>query len=207
MMPAKSVVLSNLTQPQLQEMGSTTLNEKQEVHQGWINSLLTQHDLAQMNEARADLRSSRDHMEECQLPERIRKVVADVNGTAGYHVLGLLDFLPPQKTVLRVSFPKQNEEHVLEIMLRERGATIVFYSRRKTHPIWGHFIQNHSRFGNSTTLLKLDFHPAEILDKNIESWFSYLLSGFKKKFKPSMKQPSPEGSEVRMGTVFGKVSA
>jgi hypothetical protein len=183
------------------------LNEKQEASQKWISSLLTQLDLVRENDTHVDLKLYWDQLEQCQLPERIRKVVADVNGAAGYHVLELLDYLPPQKTVLHVAFSKNRYKHVMEIELSERGATVVFYSLRKFHDAWERYFPNHARKSNPTTVLELDIHANEVLDVNIESWFSYLLSGFQKSFKPNPRRLSSERSELRMSAVAGKASA
>jgi hypothetical protein len=188
-------------------MGFTMLNEKQEPNQKWINSLLTQLDLVRKNEGPVDFNVYWDQLDQCHLPERMRKIVADVNGAAGYHVLELLDFLPPQKTVIHVAFSKNRYKHIMEIELSERGATVVFYSLRKFYEAWERYFPNHARKSNRTTVLELDFHAAEVLEENIESWFSYLLSGFDKSFKPNPKQPLSAGSELRMSAVAGKASA
>jgi hypothetical protein len=181
------------------------LNEKNEDHGNWINPLLAQLDLVRTNEAPIDLGRYRAQIEECRLPERIRKVAADVNRAAGAQLLEFLDFLPPQKTVLRVSFSKDRTENALEISLDERGATVVFYSTKKTRYAWERYFPNPSKEGYSTTVLELDFHAAEILEKDIENWFSYLLSEFDKKFKPSPK-PQPSGSPGLRMAAFEKVS-
>ena len=183
------------------------LDEKQKSNQKWINSLLTQLDLMRRDEGLVDLNLYWDQLEQCHLPERIRKVVGDVNGAAGYHVLELLDFLPPQTTVLHVAFSKNRYKHIMEIELSERGATVVFYSLKKFHDAWERYFPNRARKSNRTTVLELDFHAAEVLEENIESWFSYLLSGFEKNFKPNPKQPLSAGSELRMSAVAGKASA
>jgi hypothetical protein len=183
------------------------LNDKQEPNQKWINSLLTQLDLVQKNEALVDLKSYWDQLEQCHLPERIRRVVADVNGAAGYHVLELLDFLPPQKTVLHIAFSKNRYKHVMEIALCERGTTVVFYTLRRFSDAWERYFPNHVRNSNPTKVLELDFHAAEVLEENIESWFSYLLSGFEKSYKPNPKQALSERPALRMSAAAGKLSA
>jgi len=40
--------------------------------------------------------------------------------------------------------------------------------------------------------LELDIYPAEILDDDLQRWFSYLLSGFRNKFKPNAAQQLAE---------------
>ena len=188
-------------------MGIIMLDEKQKSNQKWINSLLTQLDLVRRDEGLVDLNLYWDQLEQCHLPERIRKVVGDVNGAAGYHVLELLDFLPPQTTVLHVAFSTKRFKHVMEIELNERGATVVFFSLRKFYEAWERYFPSRTRRSDRTTVLELDIHPAEILEENIESWFSYLLSGFDKSFKPNPKQALPERPALRMSAAAGKLSA
>ena len=122
-------------------------------------------------------------------------------------MLQLLDYMPPQKTVLHISFSKKRYKHVMEIVLRERGSTVVFYSVRKFSEVWERYFPNRTRKSHQTKVLELDFHAAEVLEENIESWFSYLLSGFEKSFKPNPRQPVSEGTELRMSAAAGKFSA
>ena len=182
------------------------LDEKQESNQKWINSLLTQLDLVRKDEDLVDLRPYWEQLEQCNLPERFRKIVAEVNGAAGYHVLELLDFLPPQKTVLNISFSKNRYKHIMEIQLSEHGGTVVFYSLRRFYDAWERYFPNRARKSNRTLVLELDFHPAEVLDENIESWLSYLLSGFDKSFKPNPKHALSERPALRMSAAAGKFS-
>jgi hypothetical protein len=181
------------------------VDSKNQGHQSWINPLLAQLNLVQEEQSLADFRPDWAKMEECRLQERIRKVVADVNGAAGYHVLELLDFLPPQKTVLRISYSKQDTKHSLEIVVRGSGAVAVF-SKKKADK-WERFFPNRSRKGARVTVFEQDFQPAEILEEDIQSWISYLLSGFEKKFKPREKPHLSEKSELRMNAAVGKASA
>ncbi len=173
----------------------------------WINSLLTKLDLVKSNEGSVDLGQYWDQIEECHLTERIRKIVADVNEAAGYHVLELLDFLPPQRTVLRVSFFKKHLELVMEIVVDEGGTGLMFYSVAKSNEMWDRYFPNHSRKGNRVTFQEQDIYPAEVLEKDVQAWISYVLSGFNKKFKPSPRDQSSPGSELRISALLDKASA
>jgi hypothetical protein len=59
--------------------------------------------------------------------ERLGEMVADINSAAGYSMLELQDYLPPQATILRIVFSKWHVECVLEIIARERGAAAVVF--------------------------------------------------------------------------------
>lgn len=52
--------------------------------------------------------------------------------------------------------------------------------------------RNPSRLRKPSVSLELDIDPAEILNDDLQRWFSYLLSGFKNKLKP---QPARRISE------------
>jgi hypothetical protein len=147
-------------------------------------------------------------IEEYQLADRISKIVADINEAAGYRVLDLLDFLPPQTTILRVKFSKGYTQYILEIVAREDGAAVVFSSSSKAADLWKHFFRNQSRSRKHSVSLKLDIHPAEILsDDYLQSWFFYLLSEFNNKFKPNAAQPLSEKEHTDFMAAFRKASA
>jgi hypothetical protein len=178
-------------------MGSTTLNDKHESRHSWIKTLLTQQNLVEAKRAPIDHRSCWATIEESRLLERIRTVVGYVNATAGYDLLELLDFLPPQTTVLRIAFSKRRREYIMDIECRKQGAAVVFYLKQAQN----RFFANHSRRRSSTTFLDMDFLAAEILEKDIVNWLSYLLSGFRKRFQPGSQQPSAENSASQLHTL------
>ena len=156
----------------------------------WVNSLLTQQNLVHPKEENAvDLKPCWAQIEECRMVERMGQMVGDINRAAGYYMLELQEFLPPQPTILRIGFSKRFAEYVLEIVARDGGAAaVVFYSLSKVFDLWEHYFRNQSRSRRPSVSLELDIHPAEILDDDLQRWFSYLLSGFKNKLKPHAAQ-------------------
>jgi hypothetical protein len=174
----------------------------------WINSVLIRHNLVQpKKENSVALKPCWAQMEECRMVERIEQVVADINGAAGYYMLDLQAFLPPQTTILTIRFSKRYAEYVLEIMAREdSAAAVVFYSLSKISNLWEHYFRNQSRRKPSISL-KLDFHPAEILNDDLQRWFSYLLSGFDKKLKPNAAQQMSEKEYTEFSAAVRKKSA
>jgi hypothetical protein len=156
----------------------------------WINSVLKQQNLLQPNEANiVDLKPCWAQIEESRLVERMGQMVGDINRAAGYYMLELQDFLPPQRTILSIRFSKRYAEYVLEIVAREGGvASVVFHSLSKVFAFWEHYFGNRSQLRKPSISFQLDIHPAEILDDDLQRWFSYLLSGFKNKLKPHAAQ-------------------
>jgi hypothetical protein len=175
----------------------------------WINSVLKQRNLLQPKKNNSvDLKPCWAQIEECRMVERMGQIVEDINRAAGYSILELQEFLPPQTTILRIGFSKRFAEHVLEIVAREVGAAaVVFYSLSKVFDFWEHYFRNQSRLRKPSISLELDIHPAEILDDDLQRWFSYLLSGFKNKFKPNAAQQLSEKEYKEFSTAGRKKSA
>ena len=96
-----------------------------------------------MEENSFDLKPCWAQIEECRIVERMGEVVADINGAAGYCMLELQDFLPPQRTILNIRFSKRYAEYDLEMVAREHGAAaVVFYSLSKISDLWEHYFRN-----------------------------------------------------------------
>jgi hypothetical protein len=82
----------------------------------------------------------------------------------------------------------------MEIVCRQRGLAVVFYSR----DVHQGYFSSVSRRSTRTKFLELNFVSAETPDKDIEKWLSYLLSGFEKKFKPTSQGPLLESSASQL---------
>jgi hypothetical protein len=173
----------------------------------WLNLLLVQN-LVQPQENSVDLKPCWDKIEESQVAERIRQIVAEINRAAAYYMLDLQEFLPPQRTILRIGFSKRFAEYVLEIDAREGGAaSVVFYSLSKVFDLWQQFFRNPSRLRKPSVSLELDIDPAEILNDDLQRWFSYLLSGFKNKLKPHPARQISEKKYKEFNAAVRKKSA
>jgi hypothetical protein len=175
----------------------------------WVNSLLKQQKLVLPNEENSvDLKPCWAQIEECQMSERVRQIVADTNRAAGYYMLELQDFLPPQPTILTITFSKRFAEYVLEIVARDGGAaTVAFYSLSKVFELWEHYFRNQSRSRKPSIALEFDIYPAEIQNEDLQRWFSYLLSGFKSKLKPHASQHTSEKENKEFSAAARKKSA
>jgi hypothetical protein len=152
----------------------------------WIGSLFKEIKLINEKEPVVDLDSSRAQLDKYQIPERVRQTAAAVNEKIGDQALYLLDFLPPQHTVVRLSFSKNKTEYIMKIVLRTSGPAVVFQSVAGVHGSWQRYIYRASHAGGSHVAFKRTFIPAKITDEIIRSWFRFLLSGFDKKFRPEM---------------------
>lgn len=170
----------------------------------WINPLLQRLNLVRTREEDLARSGYWQQIEKCDLSDRIGRLVADVNRAAGYHVLEMVDFLPPQKNVLRVSFDRRRIKHTLELVIRDSGIALMFATTRRLPGGWGIF--GSSRTTRHSTLVWEEFvQPEEILDQNIQAWISYLLSGLDKKFR--LDQILHAAPEAELNTAFRKASA
>jgi hypothetical protein len=152
----------------------------------WIGSLVKEIKLIKQNVPVVDLDSSRAQLEKYQMPERVRQTAAAVNEKIGDQALYLLDFLPPQHSVVRLSFWKNKTEYVMKIVLRTSGPAVIFQSVTGVYGSWRRYICGVSHSWGSHVAFKQTFMPAKITDEIIRHWFRFLLSGFDKKFKPEM---------------------
>ena len=182
------------------------MNSHKGASSGWIGSLVKELDLVKEKDPVVDLSRFRTQLEECQLPERIRETVATVNGEVGYHALSLLDFLPPQRSVLRLSFSKKRTEYIMEIVLRTSGPAVVFHSVTGAPGAWERYLHGYSRSVGSHIAFNQNFKPAEITNETMRVWFSFLLSGFNRKFNPGIYLQSPEILDFDLGGLLDKTS-
>lgn len=173
----------------------------------WINPLLKRLDLVREGEASLPQNTFWRQLEECELVERIGRFVAQVNLAAGYHVLEMVDYLPPQKNVLRISFDRQRVKHSLEISIQDGGIALMFSTTRLEATGWRRYVSIHSARNSRTVVWEQVIRPGEIMDQNIQAWLSFLLSGLDKKFRlDQILQTSPTAN-TDLNAILRKLSA
>lgn len=173
----------------------------------WINPLLERLDLVRENEDQP-----RDgywrQIEDCELVERVGKLIVEVNRAAGYRILGMVDFLPPQKNILRVSFERGQVKHNLEVVIRASGIFLMFSTTRRNATGWRRYFSTYTvRKNNSTLVWEQIIHPGEISEQNIQAWISYLLSGLDKKFRLDQILHASLGPGAALSESLRKASA
>jgi len=182
------------------------MNHNKSAGGDWVGSLVKNLDLVHKDPT-ADLSRFRTLLEESHLPERIRQTAETVNKEVGYHALYLLDFSPPQRSILYLSFSKKKSEYIMEIVLRTAGPSVVFHSVTRAPGAWERYLYGYSRTSGSRIAFNQNFNPAEITDETVRIWFSFLLSGFDKKFDPAICMESPKILDFALGAFTGKASA
>ncbi len=183
------------------------MSEQDRPPEKWINPLLEKLDLARPKRIPIDLRALWAELEECRVPDRIHTVAANINHEAGYHVLNLLDYLPPQRSVVRVVYPRNKVEFVMSIVLLANGAAVTFHSARIFTSRWDRYIPGRSSSREHPVEIIRGFQAYEITDGIIQGWFSFLLSGFSREFVGALSRPMPAGEDARSNSLFRKASA
>ena len=173
----------------------------------WITPLLTRLRLIPAKEENADPRKYWDSVEECQLLERIGKVVGEINDAAGYHLLEMQEYLPPQKMFFHITFDRNRVQYKMEVVLRNDGIVLVFSSAKHVSARWDRYFPQSSRKDNSIIAWEQIIHPAEILEQNIQAWLSYLLSGLDKQFRLDQILNGITPPEANLSAALRKVSA
>jgi hypothetical protein len=173
----------------------------------WINPLLTRLNLVRKREQDSDRINFWKQIEDSELADRVGRLVAEINAAAGYHVLEMLDFLPPQKNVLRVSFERKRVKHNLEIAIRDYGIALMFSKTRRVLTGWERYIPGHSMRDSSTLVWEQVIHPAEVVEPNIQAWLSYLVSGLDKQFRLDQILHASSEAQADKSASLRKVSA
>jgi len=152
---------------------------------GWIAPLLGRLNLLQNREKTTDMDQFRAQVEECRLAEVIGKIAGEINHSAGYHVVDYQDFLPPQKIVARAVFAKNGTRNFLDILLREDGVLLLFYTLKRSSTRRDRYFPWYTRRKGATIHVKEIIDPEGISEEDVRKWFTYLLSGLDKKLKPN----------------------
>ncbi len=173
----------------------------------WISPLLSELKLVEIKEEVIDPRYLWNQIERNQLMERISTLVAEINDAAGYHLLEMLEFLPPQKKVLFISFDRNGVQHKMEIVLRNQGIFLIFGTVKRFTSGWDRYFAQGSRKENYAKVWEQKICPGEILSKHIQSWLSYLLSGLDRKFRLDGLVPELESAETELRASLRKASA
>lgn len=175
-------------------------------NENWINPLLKRLNLLP-NEEPITPDAYWKQIEDCELAERVGKIVSEINRAAGYHVLEMLEFLPPQKNILRISFERHRVKHNLEIVIRDSGIVLMFSTRRRISIGWGRYVASYSSKSDSALVWEEVISPEEVLDENIQAWLSYLLSGLDKKFRLDQILHASSNSQAELSASLRKASA
>ena len=173
----------------------------------WIHPLLTQLKLVRKKENAADPGAPWQKIEASHLPDRLGRIAAEINETAGYHLLETLYYLPPQKNVLCIRFDRNRDKHSLEIVLRETEIVLKFSTSRHVSFSWERYFSSDPLSNNYTLVWEESIQPSEISDEQLQGWMAYLLSGLSKEFRPDQMVSESAAAEADLSAALRKASA
>jgi len=173
----------------------------------WINPLLTQLKLIRKDEATPDPVSAWQRIEESHLTERVGRIAAEINETAGYHLLDTLFFLPPQKNVISVRFDRSRAKHSLEIVVRNDEVWMKFSTTRPMAFGLERYFSSSPAGGTSTVVWEQAIRTEEVLEEHIQGWLTYLLSELSKEFRPDIFESSTTNAQSDLSAALRKASA
>jgi len=157
----------------------------------WIKPLLAQLNLLRQSEVSVDLNTIRDQLERSGLVERVRQVVVEINGAAGHDILEFLGFQPRQRSVVRITYRSAKVYFAMHIAVRMGGPVVMFYSKSRFFKGFKRYFRGHMWTSDQAMEFEQEFRPHEITEDDIRAWFSFLLSGFRKRFRPRIRQLIP----------------
>lgn len=173
----------------------------------WINPLLTHLKLVRRDEESSNPNSAWKQIEETHLTERVGKLSAEINETAGYHLLETLFYLPPQKNALSVRFDRNRAKHSLELVIRDQQVWLKFTTSKHISFGWERYFASDPASDNTSTVWEQMVQPSEILEEHIQGWLAYLLSEFNKEFRPDSLASSAVDTQADLSEILRKASA
>jgi hypothetical protein len=150
----------------------------------WVKPVLKQMGLADSSGTAEDLSRFREAIEEFKIVDGIREIAGQINSEANSHIIEILEFLPPARSIARVRFSRDNASYFFEIVIRPAGPKAVFYTPKKVRTSLQRLLGGDAAPPNFKVELSLPFRPDTITHGDLRFWFVYLISGFKEEFRP-----------------------
>jgi hypothetical protein len=154
------------------------------VSSNWVKPILKKVGLADFSAAAEDLSRFREAIEEHKIMDGVREIVGQINNEANCHMIEVLEFLPPARSIARVRINRDNTSYFLEIVVRPAGPKAVFYTPKKPRRGIPRFFRAEPAAPNFKVECSVPFRPDTVTHGDLRFWFVYLISGFKEEFRP-----------------------
>ena len=155
--------------------------------QPWITDILKKFHLnvtAPRNGHSLDLYRLMIHR--ARLIERMHQICLSINSEAGQNILYEQSFIQPQQMLCQYTFANGDIEYEMSVAFLAAGPTVVFASHRRDNTphqvlrVYGDFLD---RF-TSITYRQCLINPSKVSDADLQQWFTFLLSGTRRKWSP-----------------------
>lgn len=132
-------------------------------------------------------------MDRSSLVERVYETCHAINSCAREGIIYGEMFTRPHAIAIRVGFIRGDIEYLMSLAMLEGRPTLLF-SSRKEH-LWNKSVLRrfrHSLKRKENIICKHVINPSKVSDADIQQWFTYLLSGLRRSFKPA-EATAPQG--------------
>jgi hypothetical protein len=152
----------------------------------WITDILNEFRLNTNPENCPGFDSYRMMINRARLMERMHEIYLKINSEAGQNILYEQSFLQPQQILCQYTFDRGDVEFDMSLGFLATGPALVFSSHRRDNlPI--HISRLYGNFVNKMTSIKhweCLIDPLMVSDRDLQQWFTFLLSGARRKWSP-----------------------
>jgi hypothetical protein len=134
----------------------------------------------------------RERLEQSKLIEWAGAICSDINVQAGELIVESQSYLPPQAILRSFVLVRGNAEYVMQIKLGISGPVVSFFTRKWRDSSPNLCVRLLYRLG-ALESVRLRFKFTRSIDEDrstqeeMETWFRYLLSGLRPKFRPNKR--------------------
>ena len=158
----------------------------------WIGNVLTKFHLRSNVTDNFRMDRYRLMMDRSSLIERMYDTCHAINSCAREGIIYGEMFSRPHTIAIRVGFIRGDVEYLMSLGMLDGRPTLLFSSRKDYQ--WEKGVLSkfrHALKRKENLICKLVINPSTVSDVDIQQWFTYLLSGLQRSFKPA-KVTSPE---------------
>ena len=135
----------------------------------------------------------REQLDRSELLATMGRVADTVNFKAGELLIDVQSYLPPEALVRSFCFQRHGQDYLLQLESWGPQPTVVFMTRKWRNLLCPNFLTwFYHLLGVEECVVDLRhsslFRAEQITEADVESWFTYLISGFDRAFTPSIPQ-------------------
>lgn len=128
-------------------------------------------------------------IDHARLVERMHEIYLSINSEAGQNILYEQSFMQPQQMLCQYTFDKGDIEYEMSVAFLTCGPALVFASHRRDNMphqvlrLYGNFVDKMTSIRYWECLID----PSQVSDSDLQQWFTFLLSGTRRKWSPKTR--------------------
>ena len=151
----------------------------------WLGDVITRFQLRSDTRNNSRINRHWSMIDRASLLERVCDVCQEINSGAREGVVYGRMFARPYPMAFRVGFVRGDTEFLMSLAMLDEIPTLVFSWRREYQ--WKKSLLpwlRHSAARKEYPVFEREIDPSSVSDAEIQRWFTYLLSGLRRRFKP-----------------------